>query len=173
MPKPMTVVQLVLSGWAVPLFCGCAFIHYDKGAGPNVNAGQQPAAVNANPEQSALAMLASQSGGPGGGWIIAASRQNIEQHSLGSAQQADRQARQQPAGIADIERSDNADLNGDGFVTLDEILALKRAGLTSEQIITRIQRTPQVFSLAERQQQYLRDRGIDPHTIDAMLAKGQ
>ena len=173
MPKLMTLARLGLSGWAVPLFCGCAFIHYDKGTGPGANADPQPAAVNANPEQSALATLASQSGGPGGGWIIAASRQNIDQHSLGSAQQTDRQAQQQPAGMADVERSDSADLNGDGFVTLDEVLALKRAGLTSEQVIARIQQTPQVFSLTNRQQQYLRDRGIDQRTINAMLEKGQ
>lgn len=172
MPKPMTWARVLLSGWAVPLSCGCAFIHYDKGAGPNADTDQQPAAVTANPEQSALATLASQSGGPGGGWIIAASRQNIDQHSLGSAQQADRQAQQRPAGTGDVERSDNADLNADGFVTLDEILALKRAGLTSEQLISRIQRTPEVFSLTRQQQQYLHDRGIDQRTINAMLEKG-
>lgn len=173
MPKPTTLARVLLGGFAVPLSCGCAFIHYDKGAGPGANAGQQPAAVTASSEQTALATLASQTGGPGGGWIIAASRQNIDQHSLGSAQQANRQAQQQPAGMADVERSDNADLNGDGFVTVDEILALKRAGLNSDQIITRIQRTPQVFSLTDRQQQYLRDRGIDQRTVNAMLAKGQ
>lgn len=173
MAKPTTLTRVLLTGWTVPLACGCAFIHYDKGAGPGANADQPPANVTANPEQSALATLASQTGGPGGGWIIAASRQNVDQHSLGAARQADRRAQQQPAGMADIEKSDNADLNGDGFVTLDEILALKRAGLTSDQIIARIQRTPQVFSLSDRQQQYLRDRGIDQRTINAMLTKGQ
>ena len=32
-------------------------------------------------------------------------------------------AEQQPAGPSDVEHSDNCDLNGDGFVTMDELLA--------------------------------------------------
>ena len=120
----------------------------------------------------ALSSLAGRVGGPGGGWIIAATPQHIDQHSLGSAEQANRQAEQQPAGPANVEHSDNCDLNGDGFVTMDEILALRRAGLTTDQLISRVRHTPQIFSLTDRQQQYLRDRDISQKVIDAMLANG-
>lgn len=169
MSKRVAIPRVLLTASALAWAGGCGFIHYDKGAGPAADAARQPVAEPGTPAQTSLAALASESGGPGGGQIIAATRQNIEQHSLGSAQQADRLAQQRPAGPADIEKSDNADLNRDGFVTLDEILALKRAGLTTDQIIGRIQKTPQVFSLTDRQQQYLRDRGIDQPTINAML----
>lgn len=152
---------------------GCAFIRYDKGAGPADPALQAPpAAAPATGQQTALTSLAARVGGPGGGWIIAATTDHIQQQSLGSAQQANRMAEQQPAGPGDIERADNCDLNGDGFVTMDEVLALKRANLTDEQLITRVRRTPQVFSLTDRQQQYLHDRGIRQSVINVMLSSG-
>lgn len=173
MSKHLAFATCLLSGLAAIGSGGCAFIHYDKGGGPPADpATQQPAAVPANSQQSALASLAARVGGPGGGWIIAATPDHIQQRSLGSAQQANRLAEQQPAGPGDVERSDNCDLNADGFVTMDEVLALKRAGLTTEQLTTRVRKTPQVFSLTDRQQQYLRDRGIAPSVIDVMLSSG-
>lgn len=163
---------LMLIGLAVGGSGGCAFIHYDKGAGPPPDpAQQQPvAAAPAGSQQMALSAMAAQVGGPGGGWIVAATPEHIDQHSIGSAQQANRQAEQQPAGRADVEHSDSCDLNGDGFVTMDEMLALKRAGLTTEQLIGRVYHTHQIFWLTDRQQQYLRDRGISQDVINAMLA---
>jgi hypothetical protein len=177
MSKRLAFRICLLSGLAAIASGGCAFIHYDKGAGPPAAPADpttQPpaAAVPAGAERTALSSLAAQVGGPGGGWIIAATPQHIDQHTLGSAQQANRLAEQQPARPADAERSDSCDLNGDGFVTMDEVLALKRAGLTTEQLITRVRKTPQVFSLTDRQQQYLRDRGISQAVIDVMLSSG-
>lgn len=172
MSKPMAFANCLLIALAVLWSGGCAFIHYDKGASPPPDQSTPPpAAQPAGSSQRALYSLAAQVGGPGGGWIIAATPQHIDQHTLGSAQQANRQAEQQPARPANVEHSDNCDLNGDGFVTMDEMLALRRAGLTNEQLISRVQRTPQVFTLTERQQQYLRDRDISQKVIDAMLAK--
>jgi hypothetical protein len=172
MSKSRATICLMLIALAIGCSGGCAFIHYDKGASPPPDpAPQQPAAaVPAGSQQTALSSMAAQVGGPGGGWIIAATPEHISQHSVGSAQQANRQAEQQPAGQADVERSDSCDLNGDGFVTMDEMLALKRAGLTTEQLIGRVHHTHQIFSLTDRQQQYLRDRGISQDVINAMLA---
>jgi hypothetical protein len=55
---------------------------------------------------------------------------------------------------------------------MDEMLALRRAGLTTDQLISRVRRTPQVFTLTDRQQQYLHDRDISQKVIDTMLANG-
>jgi hypothetical protein len=172
MSKREAFAGVLLIGLAALGSGGCAFIHYDKGAGPPADPAPQQTttAVPPGSRQAALAALAAQVGGPGGGWIIAAKPNLIDQHSLGSAQAANRQAEQQPAGPADVEKSDNCDLNGDGFVTMDEILALKRAGLSTEQLTARVTRTPEIFSLTDRQQQYLRDRGIAQGVIGAMLA---
>lgn len=174
MSKSMAFASCLLTGLAALWSGGCAFIHYDKGASPPPDNSGPPAAPaqQAGSTQVALSSLAAQVGGPGGGWIIAATPQHIDQHSLGSAQQANRQAEQQPSGPADVERSDNCDLNGDGFVTMDEILALRRAGLSTDQLISRVRKTPETFSLTDRQKQYLRDRDISQKVIDTMLAKG-
>ena len=171
MSKRIAFSGVLLMGLAVMDSGGCGFIHYDKGAGPPADpAPQQSSAAPGSSRQSALTSLASQVGGPGGGWIIAARPDLIDQHSLGSFQAANRQAEQQPASRADVEKSDNCDLNGDGFVTMDEMLALKRAGLNTEQLTARVTRTPEIFHLTDRQQQYLRDRGVAQGVIDAMLA---
>ena len=162
---------LVLIGLVAACSGGCAFIHYDKGAGPPPDpASQQPAAaVPAGSQQTALSSLAAQVGGPGGGWIIAATPEHIGQHSIGSAQQANRQAEQQPAGQADVERSDSCDLNGDGFVTMDEMLAIKPPAHHRAARWPRAPHAPDL-PLTDRQQQYLRDRGISQDVMKAMLA---
>jgi len=112
-----------------------------------------------------LLLLAGEAAGPGGGWLIAASRQHIQSHDLISAEKANQLAEQQPATAECVAKSDNADLNHDGFVTLDEICAMQRAGLNDERILERVRRTDQIFDLTERQKQYLRDRGIGQRVL--------
>jgi hypothetical protein len=64
--------------------------------------------------------------------------------------------------------SQTAAVNGDGFVTLDEVVVMKLAGLTDRQMLDRLQVTGQVFELTSDQKQYLRDRGISQKVIDEM-----
>lgn len=109
--------------------------------------------------------------GPGSGWIIGARQDLIQANRVDLATKANEAAEQHPATSADVNKSDTADLNNDGFLTLDEVLALKRAGLDSRQIIQRISRTPQQFSISARQQQYLLDRGINQPLIDAIQSQ--
>ena len=79
-------------------------------------------------------------------------------------------AQQNPASVADAEHSETADLNHDGFVTLDELVAMKQAGLSDQQMTDRLRRTNYLFQLTDRQRQYLLDRGVDQTVIDAMLS---
>jgi hypothetical protein len=108
--------------------------------------------------------------GPAGGWLVGVASDHLARGSAAQADEANRRAEQRPANPADVKAAATADLNHDGFVTLDEVLAMKRAGLTDSEMIQRLQATGQVFSATDRQQQYLRDRGIDQTVIDAMLA---
>lgn len=64
--------------------------------------------------------------------------------------------------------SPTADLNGDGFVTLDEVLAMKEAGLTDDEMLERMRATNQVFAPTVPQQDYLRNHGISEYVIDQM-----
>jgi hypothetical protein len=59
-----------------------------------------------------------------------------------------------------------ADLNGDGFVTMDEVMAMKQAGFSDQQILEKMRATGQVFELTPQQQDYLRRNGVDQYVID-------
>lgn len=111
--------------------------------------------------------------GAAGGWLIAAAPEKLAQRSAKSAEQANQRAEQHPASTADAQAAPSADLNNDGFVTLDEVLAMKRAGFDDAKMIRQLQATGQIFSITERQQQYLRDRGMDQSVIDAMKRMNQ
>jgi hypothetical protein len=108
--------------------------------------------------------------GAGEGYLVGASREKIQHKQAAEARAAAERSRISPATLADARRSDTADLNGDGFVTVDEVLAMQKASLSDREIIDRLQRTGQVFILTEQQQDYLRDRGISQRVIDAMTA---
>jgi hypothetical protein len=140
---------------------------------PSVSARPAAATISAPSAgaSSPVAGFAERAAGPGGGWIIGARTNWIDRNRLDLAKRSNDAARQSPASVGSIDHSDDADLNSDGFVTLDEILAMKRAGLSNSTIIKRINETPQVFSINARQEQYLIDRGIDQPVIKAIRAK--
>lgn len=62
-----------------------------------------------------------------------------------------------------------ADLNGDGFVTLDEVLAMKQAGLADDDILERLRATNQVFAPTIAQRDFLRNHGISNYVLEQML----
>src|SRR5436190_22597406 len=66
--------------------------------------------------------------GAGGGYVIAAQTEKISSNDTQAAQQAARNAQDHPATAAEARSATTADLNRDGFVTLDEIVAMRDAG---------------------------------------------
>jgi hypothetical protein len=107
--------------------------------------------------------------GAGGGYIIGASQEKVDKNKTDEASQAADRAVKNPAGREAVFKSQTADLNNDGFVTMDEVVALRNAGLSDSEMIDRLRRTDQVFELSDQQQNYLRDRGVTQRVIDAML----
>lgn len=61
-----------------------------------------------------------------------------------------------------------ADLNHDGFVTLDEIVKLEKGGESDEEIIRRVQATGLTFDLNDEQRKYLSDHGVSQTVIDRL-----
>lgn len=61
-----------------------------------------------------------------------------------------------------------ADINGDGHVSLDELLAMHQAGLTEREIIHRLEATDCIFELNDSQQNFLLSHGISPAIIAAL-----
>jgi hypothetical protein len=106
--------------------------------------------------------------GAGGGYLIGAQKDKIDKKKAEEAREASERAERNPARADDVSRSRSADLNDDGFVTMDEVVALRKAGLSDSEMIDRLQRTDQVFELTDRQVEYLRDRNVSTRVIDAM-----
>ncbi len=107
--------------------------------------------------------------GAGGGYLIGAHLDKTDPKNRDEAVQAARDAETHPAQASDVKNSDTADLNNDGYVTMDEVVAMKDAHLSDSEMIRRLDKTNQVFELTDQQENYLRDHGIDNRVITAML----
>lgn len=106
--------------------------------------------------------------GAGGGYVIAAQTDKIETQDRDAAVQAARKAQENPATPADARQALTADLNMDGFVTLDEVVAMEQAGLSDQEMLSRMRQTDQIFELTEEHRQYLRQRGVSNTVISQM-----
>jgi hypothetical protein len=110
--------------------------------------------------------------GAGGGYLIGAETDWFEDDDddevRDKAQQAVDKARKDPATVEEARRSQTADINQDGFVTLDEVIALDRAGFTDREIIERLQATDQIFDLNAEQERVLLDNGVSQNVINRM-----
>ncbi len=100
--------------------------------------------------------------GAGGGWLIG---QQVEKKNRNEAEQVNERAQQNPVTVEQARNARTADINQDGFVTLDEVVAMEEAGLTDRQVIDRLEATGQVFALTQDQEQYLRSSGVSNSVI--------
>jgi hypothetical protein len=97
---------------------------------------------------------------------------NDEKHHDEAIKASDRD-RDNPPTTSDVERARTADLNGDGYVTLNEVVAMRKAGLSDREMIRRLEDTGQVFSLSSEQENYLRERGVSDEVVRAMRNMNQ
>ena len=110
--------------------------------------------------------------GAGGGYLIGAKTDWFEDDDdevRDEVRDAVNKAQTDPATVEEAKKARTADINEDGFVTLDEVIALERADFTDNQIITRLERTNHVFDLNADQRKILRDNGVSEKVIDRML----
>jgi hypothetical protein len=147
---------------------GCENLPGTKKSQGAVIGGVGGAAAGAAIGQSALGALLGGALGAGAGYVIAANSDRILGHDQAAATTATQQAQTRPATAQDVQNSTTADLNHDGFVTLDEVAAMKSAGLTDDQMLQRLNATNQVFELTPAQESYLRDRGVSNNVITQM-----
>ena len=109
--------------------------------------------------------------GAGGGYLVGAKMDKDDKDknkTKDDAVKASENAQKNPATAADVKDSSTADLNDDGFVTLDEVVAMKEGGLSDKEMIKRLQRTQQYFELTDEQVKYLRDHNVDDKVVTAM-----
>jgi hypothetical protein len=157
---------------AVPLivvFVGCQNLPGSRKTQGAVIGGAAGAAAGAAIAKDNRALGAVLGGllGAGGGYVIAAKTDKT--HDTDSAAQAMRKSQENPATPEEARKAMTADLNYDGFVTLDEVVAMKQAGFSDAEMIQRLRATDQVFELTAEQQQYLRDRGVNQNVINQMV----
>jgi hypothetical protein len=119
-------------------------------------------------KSGAVASLVGDQLGAGGGFLVGASQENIRQQRQKEAVASARKGEELPATLEDVRNSTTADLNGDGFVTLDEMVAMHRAGLDDQEILGRLRSAHQVYGLSPEQANYLSDRGLSMRIIEAL-----
>jgi len=107
--------------------------------------------------------------GAGGGYVVGANSDRILHRDRAGAEEAVRRAQSTPATPEQARYAQTADLNGDGFVTMDEVVAMRQAGLPDQAILERLRATGQVFELTPEQQRYLHDRGVSDWVISQMM----
>ena len=115
-----------------------------------------------------LGALIGGAAGAGGGYLVGANWDKISGKESDEAKEANRRAQERPARASDVENATTADLNSDGFVTLDEVVAMADAGLSDKEQIRRLERTQQYFELTSEQEEYLRNNGVTKDVVVAM-----
>jgi hypothetical protein len=111
--------------------------------------------------------------GAAGGYVVGANKDKIFGKDNNSAAEAERKSQEAPATPQQALSATTADINNDGFVTLDEVVALRQAGVTDEQMIQKLRATNQVFNLNDEQKRYLLDRAVSQSVIDQMATLNQ
>lgn len=117
-----------------------------------------------------LGALIGAAAGAGGGYLIGSEieKADADDDDVEDAREAARTASNDPADADDVDDSNTADLNEDGFVTIDEVLAMEAAGLSDAEMLDRLENTYQVFELTTEQEQYLIDRGVSRYVVREM-----
>jgi hypothetical protein len=106
--------------------------------------------------------------GAGGGYLLGANWDKITGNDKESAQEAMVKAQNEPATAQEARLASTADINNDGFVTLDEVVAMQRAGFSDDEMIDKLRATGQVFELTSSNEQQLRDHGVSGRVISSM-----
>src|ERR1043166_3434326 len=73
--------------------------------------------------------------GAAGGYLIGVQMDHVKNNDKDAAVRASQNGQQHPATADQARNASTADVNGDGFVTLDEVIAMKKAGFSDDEMI--------------------------------------
>ena len=168
-------VAAALALAAAPLMTGCENLPGSRTEQSTVIGGAGGAAVGAIlvEENRLLGALIGGALGAGAGYLIGAKTDWFEDDDddevRDEAQQAIQNAQTKPATAEQARQATTADINNDGFVTMDEIIAMEKANLNDRQIIDRLEAADQVYDLNDEQRDYLLDNGVSQNVVNRML----
>ena len=166
-----TVIVLLVASLALAPLAGCDSLPGDKKTQGAVIGGVGGAVAGGalSKNNRLLGALIGGALGAGGGYLIGGQLDKSDpKKNRDEAIRADKRARENPATPDDARRAKTADLNDDGYVTMDEVVAMAKSGLSDDEMITRLERTGQFFELTTEQEQYLRDHGVSRRVVSAM-----
>ncbi len=122
-----------------------------------------------NEENRLMGALLGGALGAGGGWVIGARTDWFEDPSADAdARAAIDDSRRAPVDADDVARARTADIDDNGFVTFDEMVAMDRAGLSDDEMLRRLRATGQVFDLTGEQERALIDAGVSSDVVREM-----
>lgn len=153
---------------------GCSNLPGNAGQQGAVIGGASGAAVGAAVTKNrALGAVIGGAVGAAGGYVVGSNKDKILGKDGQTASDAERRSQESPVTVEQARSGSTADVNSDGFVTLDEVVALKQTGLSDDQLVEKLRATNHQFNLTEEQKQYLADRGVSRNVIDRMTSLNQ
>ncbi|HTD67296.1 MAG TPA: glycine zipper domain-containing protein [Candidatus Limnocylindria bacterium] len=164
-------IQLTSIALVGTLLVGCENLPGSKGTQGAVIGGASGAAVGAavgGSNNRGTGAIIGGVLGAAGGYVIGANSDKIMGKDKDNAEVAAQRAKSSPATAEQARTARTADVNNDGFVTLDEVAAMKDAGLTDREMLNRLEATGQVFDLTAEGKQYLRENGVSEIVIRDM-----
>jgi osmotically inducible lipoprotein OsmB len=156
--------KLILTGVVCAGLVGCSSAPGTAKQQGAVVGGATGAAVGASVTKNrALGAIIGGAVGAAGGYVVGGQTGHLDKKDT-----ADRNAQTSPATPTEASSARTADVNKDGFVTLDEIVAMDKAELSDEEMLERIRSTGLTFDLNEEQRKYLSDHGVSAMVIDQL-----
>jgi len=170
MLKQLTTLVLTLA-LLLGLAVGCDSLPGNKKTQGAVIGGAGGAAAGAvlSKNNRLLGALIGGALGAGGGYLIGAQVEKADDpDDRDEAIRASKEAEANPATAEQVKDAANADINRNGYVTLDEVIAMERAGLSDDEMIRRLRLTNQIFELTTEQENRLRNEGVSNGVLTAM-----
>jgi hypothetical protein len=133
------------------------------GGGGAVAGGAAAGAAAGAPAAGAGAIVGGAIGATAGAILGSAADRNDQQREA-----AIRASSDNPVLASAVVEGADADINEDGFVTLDEVVALEKSGLSDDEIIARCRSTQHIFQLTDDQRRRLVESGVSPRVADAL-----
>jgi osmotically inducible lipoprotein OsmB len=161
MKKNLLLVGTVCAGLGLS---GCSSAPGTSGQQGAVVGGATGAAVGASVTKNrALGAVIGGAVGAAGGYVVGKKTGHIDNKDRDHSGTA-------PSGESGEYKATvaTADLNNDGFVTLDEIVKLEKNGESDEEMIRRITATGLTFDLSDEHRKYLSERGVSQYVIDRL-----
>ena len=165
------IIEFITIGLAGVFIVGCEELPGTKGQQGAVVGGATGAATGAvvgGEKHRGVGAILGGVLGAAGGYVIGANSDKILGKDKDDAEGAATRAQTTPATAEQAKTAATADINSDGYVTLDEVSAMRDAGLTDEQMLRKLEATGQIFDLTAEGQKYLRDKGVSEYVIKEM-----